>query len=47
MQYKDGSVVAFLMELKYISVEKPEGYSVAGVEEFLAAQDPDPAVHVI
>ena len=39
MQYKDGSVVAFLMELKYITVQKPEGYSAAGAEEMLEAQN--------
>ncbi len=38
MQYKDGSVVAFLMELKYITVQKPDGYTAAGAEQMLEEQ---------
>lgn len=34
MVYKDGTVVAFLMELRYLSVEKPTGYQRAAAEEF-------------
>lgn len=35
MQRKDGTVVAFLMELRYLSVSKPAGYSDDRAEELL------------
>ncbi|MCR5715639.1 MAG: LTA synthase family protein [Lachnospiraceae bacterium] len=38
MQYKDGSVVAFLMELEYLTVQKPAGYSVEEAQEILASE---------
>jgi phosphoglycerol transferase MdoB-like AlkP superfamily enzyme len=34
MSKRDGSVVAFLMELQYVSVDKPEGYSAEEMKEF-------------
>lgn len=36
MSKRDGTAVAFLMELKYISVDKPSGYSAAAADELLA-----------
>ena len=36
MSKRDGTAVAFLMELQYISVDKPEDYSAAAVGEILA-----------
>ncbi len=36
MSYKDGTVVAFCMQLQYVFVEKPEGYSNKRAEELLA-----------
>lgn len=35
MSYKDGTALAFLMELEYVIVEKPEGYKASGAEEIL------------
>lgn len=35
MTYKDGTVVAFCMQLQYLFVEKPEGYSKDRAEEIL------------
>ena len=35
MSKRDGTAVAFLMELKYISVDKPANYSESAVEEIL------------
>lgn len=35
MAYKDGTVIAFSMQLKYLFVEKPEGYSVERAEELI------------
>lgn len=35
MVYKDGTVVAFLMELRYMSVEKPQGYQAKKAETLL------------
>mgnify|MGYP000131860953 CR=1 FL=1 len=35
MSYKDGTALAFLMELEYLLVEKPEGYKVSEAEELL------------
>jgi len=37
MTYKDGTVVAFLMQCQYLKVEKPDSYSEETVEELLAA----------
>jgi phosphoglycerol transferase MdoB-like AlkP superfamily enzyme len=39
MSKRDGTAVAFLMELKYISVDKPDGYSPKAADEILAAYD--------
>lgn len=36
MSKRDGTAVAFLMELKYVSVDKPTGYSAAAADEILA-----------
>lgn len=36
MSRRDGTAVAFLMELKYVSVDKPAGYSAAAADEILA-----------
>lgn len=36
MSRRDGTAVAFLMELKYISVDKPKGYSADAAEQILA-----------
>lgn len=36
MSKRDGTAVAFLMELKYVSVDKPEGYSAAAADGILA-----------
>lgn len=33
MNKRDGNIVAFLMEMEYLNVEKPEGYSVKGADE--------------
>lgn len=35
MQYKDGTAVAFLMELRFLSVSKPSGYSDSSAKELL------------
>lgn len=35
MVYKDGTAVAFLMELRYMSVEKPQGYQAKKAETLL------------
>lgn len=37
MSYKDGTALAFLMELEYLIVDKPAGYSATEAEEFLSA----------
>lgn len=36
MTYKDGTVVAFCMQLPYLFIEKPEGYSIMHAEELLS-----------
>lgn len=36
MSKRDGTAVAFLMELQYISVDKPAGYSASAASEILA-----------
>lgn len=36
MSKRDGTAVAFLMELKYVSVDKPAGYSAAAADAVLA-----------
>jgi phosphoglycerol transferase MdoB-like AlkP superfamily enzyme len=41
MSKRDGTAVAFLMELKYISVDKPDGYSKETADEILASYDSD------
>ena len=35
MSKRDGTAVAFLMELKYVSVDKPDNYSAASVSQIL------------
>jgi phosphoglycerol transferase MdoB-like AlkP superfamily enzyme len=39
MSKKDGTAVAFLMELQYINVDKPAGYSADKAEEILSSYD--------
>lgn len=41
MSRRDGTAVAFLMELKYISVDKPDGYSAQAAREILAPYPDD------
>lgn len=42
MTKRDGNIVAFLMQLKYIDVDKPEGYSAQEQENlYQQAQNPD------
>lgn len=40
IQTRNGTLTAFLMELQYISVEKPEGYSAKKAEELLSFYAP-------
>ena len=35
VQYKNGTLTAFLMELQYMAVEKPSGYDVDAAETML------------
>ena len=44
IQYKDGTLTAFLMELQYISVEKPAGYSDEKAQEILASYGSRPVL---
>ena len=44
IQYKDGTLTAFLMELQYISVEKPSGYSGEKAKEILASYGSRPVL---
>lgn len=39
MQYKDGDVVAFIMEMEYFNVQKPSGYSADAARKLLAEQE--------
>lgn len=39
MSKRDGTMLAFLIELQYLSVEKPEGYRAADAESLLADYD--------
>ena len=39
MSKKDGTAVAFLMELKYVTVEKPDGYNKEDAAQLLASYD--------
>ena len=39
MSYKDGTALAFLMELEYLIVDKPSGYNAAEAEELLATYE--------
>ena len=41
MSKRDGTAVAFLMELKYIMVEKPDGYNKEDAAALLASYDTD------
>jgi len=53
MSYKDGTALAFLMELEYVIVEKPEGYKASEAEEILKsyeisdASEPDVLPNII
>ncbi len=46
MSKRDGTAVAFLMELKYISVDKPAGYSADAAAEILAPFEEDTALEL-
>lgn len=39
MSKRDGTAVAFLMELKYVTVDKPDGYRTDKAEELLASYE--------
>lgn len=39
MSKRDGTAVAFLMELKYVTVDKPDGYHTDKAEELLASYE--------
>lgn len=39
MSYKDGTVVAFLMEMKFMNVDKPSGYSANHAEAMLSSYE--------
>ena len=41
MTYKDGTVVAFLMQCQYLKVEEPKDYSKKRAEELLADVEPE------
>lgn len=41
MSKRDGTAVAFLMELKYVSVDKPDGYNDKKAGELLASYEPE------
>lgn len=43
IQFKNGTVTAFLMELQYMSVEKPSGYNEKDAREALASYETDGA----
>lgn len=40
MSYKDGTALAFLMELEYLIVDKPEGYNASEAADQLASYSP-------
>lgn len=40
MNKRDGNVVAFLMELEYLKVDKPNGYDAEAVEQYLSSHQP-------
>lgn len=42
VQKRNGSAVAFMMELKYLMVEKPDGYDAEACEEQLRRYGPEP-----
>lgn len=42
MTYKDGTAVAFLMEMKYMNVEKPAGYSDRKADDLLSQYETAP-----
>lgn len=45
MSYKDGTVVAFIMEMKFMNVDKPDHYSDEKAETLLSSyEEPDTAV---
>ncbi len=41
MNKRDGNIVAFMMEMKYLEVETPEGYSAEEAEAFYHANETD------
>lgn len=45
MSYKDGTALAFLMELEFLIVEKPEGYKVSEAEQILTDYEETAAQH--
>lgn len=44
MTYRDGTVVAFLMQAQYMAVEKPEGYSKKEAEALLGTYNEQPEI---
>lgn len=42
MSKRDGTAIAFLMELEYLTIDKPEHYSVKKAEEMLASYSLEP-----
>jgi len=45
MSYKDGTALAFLMELEFLIVEKPAGYKAAEAEQILSDYEESAALH--
>lgn len=41
MSKRDGTAIAFLMELEYLTIDKPDNYSTAAAEELLASHQSD------
>lgn len=41
MSYKDGTALAFLMELEYLIVDKPSGYNASEAQKLLASYESD------
>lgn len=39
MSYKDGTALAFLMELEYLIVDKPEGYNASEAQQILSSYE--------
>ena len=47
ISYKNGTALAFVMELRYLSVEKPEGYNAEEAASELAAMDDTSKVQAV